>query len=193
MKQTSTTTTRRILFVVFLCLLTPWMITILESRPAMGKPITIAKGQPLPSVTLLGKDGKAVNLDTLKGQVTVISIVPQLNTPVCDEQTHRFSEDNGGLDQLITLVTMSTNTYEDQQTFATKANIHNMTFLSDAPEYHFGRHSGLLLEQLSILHRAVLVLDQQGIIRYVEIVPLGQLPNFDQALGVSRSLLAHTS
>lgn len=159
----------------------------------LGKPFILGKGHPLPSVTLRGKNGAAVNLATLKGQVTLISIVPQLITPVCDEQTHRFSERNGGLDQLMTFVTFCTNTYEDQQTFATEANIHNMTFLSDAPHDHFGKTTGLLMNQLSILHRAVLVLDRNGIIRYVETVPRGQLPDFDQALRVSRSLLAHTS
>ena len=34
----------------------------------------------------------------LKGKVKIVSIVPQLNTPTCDEQTHQFSEQNGGLD-----------------------------------------------------------------------------------------------
>jgi len=47
------------------------------------------------------------------------------------------------------------------------------------------------MDQLSILHRAVLVLDRNLKIRYVEIVPLGQLPDVDQALRVSRSLLAN--
>ncbi|HBP86442.1 MAG TPA: hypothetical protein DD706_01955 [Nitrospiraceae bacterium] len=193
MKQQFTTSARQTLFMAFLCLLTLWMMTISASLSAMEKPISITKGQPVPSVNVLGKDGKAVNLETLKGRVTLISIVPQLNTPVCDEQTHQFSERNGGLDQLMTFVTLSTNTYEDQQTFATEANIHNMTFLSDAPDYHFGTSSGLLFEQLGILHRAVLVLDYQGIIRYVEMVPMGQLPDFDHALQVSRSLLANVS
>jgi thiol peroxidase len=142
-------------------------------------------------VTVIGKDGEALSLDTLKGKVTLISVVPQLNTPVCDEQTHRFSERNGGLDDLMTFVTLSTNTYNDQQVFATNAKIHNMTFLSDAPDYHFGTNSGLLLEQFSILHRAVLVLDLKGIIRYVEMVPLGQLPDFEQALRISQRLLTH--
>ena len=193
MKQQFSTPERRAFSMTFLCLLTFWMITISASPSAMEKPITITKGQPLPSVTVFGRDGRAVNLETLKGRVTLISIVPQLNTPVCDEQTHRFSERNGGLDQMMTFVTLSTNTYEDQQTFATEANIHNMTFLSDAPDYHFGTRSGLLLEQLGILHRAILVLDYQGIIRYVEMVPMGQLPDFDHALQVSRSLLANVS
>ncbi|WNM58077.1 redoxin family protein [Candidatus Nitrospira allomarina] len=182
-----------ILFMVCFPVLTAGLVILFWGSSVLGAPLSLEKGSLIPSVTVIGKDGKAVNLDTLKGHVTLISIVPQLNTPVCDEQTHRFSERNGGLDQMMTFVTLSTNTYEDQQTFATEANIHNMTFLSDAPDYHFGASSGLLLEQPGILHRAVVVLDYQGIIRYVEMVPMGQLPDFDQALRVSRSLLANVS
>ena len=135
----------------------------------------------------------SVSLDTLKGKVTLVSIVPQLNTPVCDEQTHRFSEQNEGLDEFIALVTMSTNTNMDQAKFATEAKIHNMTFLSDAPNFHFGRKTGLLLEDIDILHRAVIVLDEDSIIRYVEIVPMSQLPNFDQAYQAVRRLLPKSS
>ncbi len=158
-----------------------------------GKAFSLEKGQPIPVVTLVGKDGESVSLKTLKGHVTLVSIVPQLNTPVCDEQTHRFSEQNEGLDKFIALVTMSTNTHTDQAKFANEAKIHNMTFLSDAPDFHFGRKTGLLLDEVDILHRAVIVLDENSIIRYVEIVPMSQLPNFEQAYQAIRRLLPKSS
>jgi len=158
-----------------------------------GDQFLLEKGRPLPSATVTGTDGKPVTLDSLKGRVTLISVVPQLNTPVCDEQTHRFSEQNGGLDKFMHFVTMSTNTSRDQAVFADKANIHNITFLSDAPQYHFGTRTGLLLKKFGILHRAVIVLDAEGIVRYLEMVPMSQLPNFDQAYRVARALLGSTS
>ncbi|HNP60089.1 MAG TPA: hypothetical protein PKM72_04560 [Nitrospirales bacterium] len=72
---------------------------------------------------------------------------------MCDEQTHRFSERNGGLDHLMTFVTLSTIAYNDQQEFSAKANIHHIPFLADVLEYRFGTQTGLLLEDLSILRR----------------------------------------
>lgn len=173
--------------------LTVGLVIIFGGSSVLGAPFFLEKGRLIPSVTVLGKGGEAISLDALKGKVTLISVVPQLNTPVCDEQTHRFSERNGDLDHVMSFVTLSTNTHEDQQKFSEKADIHNMTFLSDAPDYHFGTHTGLLLKDLNILHRAVLVLDTKGIIRYVELVPMVQLPDVDQALQVSRSLLANVS
>lgn len=184
---------RLLVFMLFFPIFTAGLVTVIWGSTVFGSALSLEKGRPIPSVTVIGKDGEAVSLDTLKGHVTLISVVPQLNTPVCDEQTHYFSERNGGLDQSITFVTLSTNTYKDQQEFSAKTNIHNMTFLSDAPHYQFGTHTGLLLENLSILQRTVLVLDTKGIIRYVERVPMGQLPDFDQALRVSQSLLPNAS
>ena len=161
-----------------------WMAGIgsLFWAPAIfGKEISLEKGQPIPAVNLVGKNGDPVSLNTLKGQIALVSIVPQLNTPVCDEQTHRFSEQNAGLDEFVQLITISTNTHTDQTKFSHEAKIHNMTFLSDAPGFQFGRQTGLLLEEIDILHRAVIVLDEDSIIRYVEIVPMSQLPNFEHA------------
>ncbi|MDH5562601.1 MAG: redoxin family protein [Nitrospirota bacterium] len=169
-------------------------IAFLFWTPAVfGKSLSLEEGQPIPVATLIGKEGESISLDTLKGQVTLVSIVPQLNTPVCDEQTHRFSEQNEGLDEFIAFVTMSTNTHTDQTKFAKEAKIHNMTFLSDAPDFHFGRQTGLLLEDIDILHRAVIVLDADSIIRYVEIVPMSQLPHFDQAYQAVQRLLPKSS
>ena len=174
---------------IFLLIL---LITLTPSF-VLGKPIDLQKGSRITQTTMVGMDGKSVNLSMLKGRVTLISVVPQLNTPVCDEQTHRFSEQNEGLDQLITIVTMSTNTYSDQGKFAKEAKINNMTFLSDVPDFNFGRDTGLLLQDIDILHRAVILLDEDSIIRYVEIVPMMQLPNFQQAYQAARRILADKS
>lgn len=193
MNNTHQHQTPRILFAGCLGLLMTGIFTLPLAPAVFGKDFSLEEGQLLPSVTLIGKDGESVSLDSLKGKVTLVSIVPQLNTAVCDEQTHRFSEQNEGLDEFIALVTMSTNTHMDQIKFATEAKIHNMTFLSDAPDFNFGRKTGLLLEDIDILHRAVLVLDEDSIIRYVEIVPMSQLPNFEQAYRAARRILPKLS
>ena len=193
MNNTNQNQTPRILFTGCFFLLMAGIFTLPSAPAVFGKVLSLEEGQFLPSVTLIGKDGDSVSLDSLKGKVTLVSIVPQLNTPVCDEQTHRFSEQNEGLDEFITLVTMSTNTHTDQAKFAKEAKIHNMTFLSDAPDFHFGHKTGLLLDDVDILHRGVIVLDEDSIIRYVELVPMSQLPNFEQAYRVVRRILPKSS
>ncbi len=149
----------------------------------------LAKGDVLPNATLIGSDGSEVQIRHLTGRVKILSMVPQLNTPVCDEQTHRLSEQNNGIDQQVEIVTISTNTAKDQSQFAEKANIHNITFLSDFPNFDFGHKTKLLLANHGILQRAVIVADDNNIIRYIEQVPMGQLPNFDQAYAAARKVL----
>jgi peroxiredoxin len=193
MNNTNQNQAPRPFFTACLFLLIATMFPLSWAPAVFGKVLSLEEGQPIPVVTLIGKDGESVSLETLKGRVTLVSIVPQLNTPVCDEQTHRFSEQNEGLDEFITFVTMSTNTNTDQAKFAKEAKIHNMTFLSDAPDFNFGRKTGLLLEDIDILHRAVIVLDTDSIIRYVELVPMSQLPNFERAYRAVRRILPKSS
>ena len=173
------------LFTAF-CLL--WLVSM-----AWSMPVTISRGQPLPDATLIGMNASPIQLSAFKGRVKILSMVPQLNTPVCDEQTHQFSEHTEGLDHVIEIVTISTNTYDDQVAFAKKANIANITFLSDSPHFDFGNKTGLLYPRRHILQRAVMVVDQENIIRYIEIVPMGQLPNFTAALDATRRVLGQPS
>tara|TARA_B100001123_G_scaffold414094_1_gene513149 strand:- start:28 stop:606 length:579 start_codon:yes stop_codon:yes gene_type:complete len=149
----------------------------------------LAVGKPLPNAKLKAHENLNVDIKDLKGKIKIISIVPKLNTPVCDKQTHRFSETNGGLDKFIDIITLSTNSTEDQHEFAEKAKIHNLIFLSDNPEFLFGKNSGLLIEGLKVLRRTVLVADQDNIIRYVDFVPGGGLPNIEKALNAANELL----
>ena len=147
-------------------------------------------GKSLPNANLKAYGKMDVNVNQLKGKIKIISVVPQLNTPVCDKQTHIFSETNGGLDKEVDIITLSTNTIEEQHLFAKKAKINNLVFLSDNPSFQFGKKTGLLIDGLGVLRRTVMVVDQNNIIQYVDFVPGGGLPNIKKALEAARDLLA---
>ena len=146
-------------------------------------------GKHLPDAKLKTSGNLDVYINDLKGKIKIISIVPKLNTPVCDKQTHKFSETNGGLDRDVDIITLSTNPVEDQDKFAKKARINNLIFLSDNPDFLFGKKTGLLIDGLRVLRRTVIVADQNNIIRYVDFVPGGGLPNIKAALKAARDLL----
>ncbi len=165
---------------------------ILLDVPAWSMPTKISRGHELPDATLLDANNSKMQLSELKGRVKILSMVPQLNTPVCDEQTHRFSEKNEDLDQLLEIVTISTNTYDDQGVFAERAGIANVTFLSDSPHFDFGKKTGLLHPMHQILQRSVMVVDEENIVRYIEIVPMSQLPNFSAAFDAARRVLGQS-
>jgi thioredoxin-dependent peroxiredoxin len=127
-----------------------------------------------------------------KGKVRIISVVPSLDTPVCEQQTHYLSEKNKGLNKMVELVTVSVDTPFAQKRFSQEANIANVTFLSDYRGAEFGKAHGLFLQGPHILARTVMVVDANDTVRYLQITPeLTQLPDLDEAFAVAKSLITH--
>jgi thiol peroxidase (atypical 2-Cys peroxiredoxin) (EC 1.11.1.5) len=54
-------------------------------------------GQKAPEFQVLTNDLKIACLSDFKGKIKLISVVPSLDTPVCDLQTKRFNEEALGL------------------------------------------------------------------------------------------------
>lgn len=183
----SITFTKHALILFFICIL----LSPLKGFTNTGNSSLdiLMVGKTLPDAQLKSYGIANVEISSLKGKIKIISVVPQLNTPVCDKQTHQFSETNNGLDQHIDIITVSTNTPDGQYEFAKKANIHNLFFLSDNLGFQFGRSTGLLIEGMGVLRRTIIIADKDNIIRYVDFVPGGGLPNINKALKAASDLL----
>lgn len=159
-----------------------------------GKPLTLTgtpleKGQPFPAIAIPDSRLQMTSLRSFKGQVTIISIVPSIDTKVCEKQTHILSEENGGLDRTVRLVTVSRDLPFAQKRFAEEAKIGNVLFLSDYRDGEFGASTGLMIQENRLLARALVVLDKEGVIRHLEVVPdLGQLPDMKKAFQIAGSL-----
>jgi thiol peroxidase len=165
-----------------------------------GDPLTLTGngvkvGDALRDVKVAQNDLSLVNIAQTKGagKVRIISVVPSLDTPVCEQQTHLLSERNKGLDKMVELITVSVDTPFAQKRFAAEAKIANVTFLSDYRGAEFGKTHGLFLEGLHILTRAVLVVDKTNTIRYLQVTPeLTQLPDMEEALQFARRLVTES-
>lgn len=165
-----------------------------------GDPLTLTGngvkvGDALRDVKVAQNDLSLVNIAQTKGagKVRIISVVPSLDTPVCEQQTHLLSERNKGLDKLVELITVSVDTPFAQKRFATEAKIANVTFLSDYRGAEFGKTHGLFLEGPHLLTRAVLVVDKTNTIRYLQVTPeLTQLPDMEEALQFARRLVTES-
>ena len=162
-----------------------------------GSPLVLAGtgikvGDELRDVKLAQPDLSLVNIvDTKgKGKVRIISVVPSLDTKVCEQQTHHLSEKNKGLDKMVELITVSIDTPFAQKRFAEAAKIDNVTFLSDYRNADFGKTYGLFLKDPHILARAIMVVDAHNKIRYLQVTPeLAQLPDMDEAFQFARRLI----
>jgi thiol peroxidase len=162
-----------------------------------GNPLTLAGqaikvGQPAPDFKLHYFDGglKEIKLSDLKGKPTLISVVPSLDTPVCQIQTKKFNESLGGLGERINALTVSLDLPFAQNRFCGAEKITNLRTGSDYQDRNFGNSYGVLIEELKILSRAIFVLDANGVVKYVEYVPeVASEPNYEPALAALKSLL----
>jgi len=147
----------------------------------LGTPVTI--GKPLPSVELVdAMTMKGVNLSSEKGYVLFLSIVPSLDTPVCEEQTHYLAEKGEKLLPSIKRIVISRDTPFAQKRFAKEAKLTHLQYLSDYKQGDFGRSTGLLTDGLMLLARSVIILDKGGIVRYIQVVPeMTHLPDMEKA------------
>lgn len=147
-------------------------------------------GDQLRDAQLTAGDLSSVNIADTARKVRIISIVPSLDTPVCEQQTHYLSERNHGLDRSVELITVSIDTPFAQKRFAQEAKIENVTFLSDYRGGEFGKTYGLLVKDPHILARTVMVVDDNNVIRYMQVTPeLASMPDMDAAFRAARALV----
>jgi len=160
-----------------------------------GNPLTLigyelTAGQAAPEATLLGNDLAQVNLADFRGKVCVISVVPSLDTPVCDAQTRRFNEEATQLGDDVVVLTVSMDLPFAQARWCGAAGIDAVITLSDHRTGAFGEAWGVLVKELRLLARAVFVVDRDQVVRYAGIVPeITDEPDYDEVTQAVRSLL----
>lgn len=159
-----------------------------EETALVGEPLAV--GEALPHFKLEDKNGEKVKTVDLLGQVTLISVVPDLNTGTCSLQTRHF---NQTVDQFknVQFITISTNSVAEQRDWCAAEGVKNMRMLSDEQE-SFGYATKLYVPDTGFDTRAVYILDATGTVIYAQIVPeISEEPDYDDALqALSKALEA---
>jgi len=150
-----------------------------------GKPATlygpeIKVGDQAPDFTVVDNGLKPVSLSDFKG-VKLISVVPSLDTPVCDAQTRRFNEEAANLN--ATVLTISVDLPFAQKRWCGAAGIDKVITLSDYQTMSFGSAYGTYLKDLRLEARAVFVVNSNNEVTYVEYVKeVTDHPDYESAL-----------
>ncbi|MGH7847298.1 MAG: thiol peroxidase [Candidatus Binatia bacterium] len=161
-----------------------------------GNPLTligpeIKAGDKAPNFQVIARDLSPVTLDSSQGKIRLISIVPSLDTPVCDQQTRRFNEEAAKLPANVEVLTVSVDLPFAQTRFCGAANIDRVKTLSDHRELSFGQAYGVLIKELKLLARSVFVIDAADRVQYVELVKeVTHHPNYDAALAAAKKAAA---
>ena len=124
-------------------------------------------GDKAPDFEAVDNGLKAVTLATTGNGVRIFSVIPSLDTPVCDAQTKRFEEETGKLPN-VSIYTFSMDLPFAQKRWCGAFGVDHVKMVSDHKTGSFGQAYGTLIKDLRILSRAIFVVDKTNTIKYVE-------------------------
>jgi thiol peroxidase len=156
-----------------------------------GNPFTLIgpelkAGDQAPDFSLVDNALKTVTLKDTGNQVRIISVVPSLDTPICDAQTKRFNEEAARLPG-VDILTVSMDLPFAQKRWCGAFGVDRVKMLSDHRDGSFGSNYGTLIKELRIESRAIFVLDGDNRIRHAEYVKeVADFPNYEAALAAVR-------
>ena len=143
-------------------------------------------GDKAPSFTVLANDLSPVTLEDSKGSVRLISVVPSLDTGVCDAQTRRFNEEAAKFDN-VQILTISVDLPFAQGRWCGAAGVDKVQTLSDHRDLSFGEAYGIAIQEHRLLARAVFVVDSNDTVTYSEYVSEAtDHPNYEAAIEAAK-------
>lgn len=144
-----------------------------------------AVGSQAPDFRLVDRELNDVTLDTFSGKKKILSIVPSLDTGVCQTMTRTFNEKAAALDDTAVLV-VSADLPFAQNRFCSTEGIEGVVTLSMMRSRAFAKSYGVLITDgplQGVAARAVVCLDQDNRVLYTELVSeIASEPDYDAAL-----------
>jgi thiol peroxidase len=161
-----------------------------------GKPLTVL-GTPLgvgdkaPDFVLAANDQSKVTLQDSAGKVRLISVVPSLDTGICDAQTRRFNEEAANFGDDVIVLTVSGEHPFNQRRWCGEAGVDRVQVLSDHMDLSFGDAYGTHILEWRLEQRSIFVVDKDDMITYLEYVPeISQAPDYEVAIEAVRQTVS---
>ncbi len=157
-------------------------IITMQGNPLTLKGNMVKEGDMAPDFLVLAPDLSPVRLSDFKGKVRILSVVPSVDTPVCDTQTRQFNKEAAALGN-VEILTISCDLPFALGRYCGAAGIDKVHVCSDHRDLDFGLKYGFVISELRLLSRGVVVVDKDDRIAYVEYLKeVTQLPDFEKAL-----------
>ena len=146
----------------------------------------VNEGETALIFTVLDNGLNQVTLDNYKGKKKLISVVPSIDTGVCDQQTRKFNEEASQEDGVV--LTISVDLPFAQKRWCASNGLDNVITLSDHKIYHLAKlwcSNG----RIKTFSTFSFVLNENNKVVYKEIVSEGtNFPDFDAALEAYRNI-----
>lgn len=142
-------------------------------------------GKAAPDFKAVDGGLKEVSLYGYKGQKVILNIFPSLDTPTCAASVRQFNTEAAGLDNTVVLC-LSMDLPFAQSRFCTTEGLERVVPLSLFRSTDFTKGYGLQLADgplQGLMARAVIVIDEKGIVRHTQLVgDISQEPDYQAAL-----------
>ena len=142
-------------------------------------------GESVHGFMLVDKSLNDVSLSAFAGKRKILSIVPSIDTAVCATSTRQFNMEASNLDNTVVLV-ISADLPFAQSRFCGAEGLDKVVMLSTIRGRDFAKDYGVLIKThplAGLCARAVIVLDENDIVLYSQLVPeITDEPDYDAAL-----------
>jgi thiol peroxidase len=156
-------------------------VITMKSNPLTLSGHELKVGDQAPDATLVANDLSEVKLSSFKGKKIILSVVPSLDTGICDLQTRRFNKEASNLPG-VEILTVSKDLPFAQKRWCGAAGVSAVKTLSDY-RGNFGETYGVLIKGLGLLARCIFVIDETAKITYIQLVKeVTTEPNYDEVL-----------
>lgn len=151
-----------------------------------GAPLTlegtqVKVGDSAPDFTVVGNDLNPIKFSDIKGKKILVA-VPSIDTPVCDMEVRKFNQEASKLND-VKVYTISMDLPFAQARWCGNAGIENVVTASDYKDREFSKAYGLYIKELGLVSRAVIVVDENNKVTYVEYLDeITNEPNYEKAL-----------
>ena len=160
-----------------------------------GKPVTligeqVKVGDKVADFKVLNGNLDEVQLSDFKNEYLLISVVPSLDTAVCDLQTKTVNEEILKNDKIdIEVITISNDLPFTQSRWANEEELEGVIILSDYLYNDFGKKFGVLMEENKLLARVFYILNKKReIIFMLDVNEQGQHLDYDKLLNFINEL-----
>lgn len=123
-----------------------------------------------------------------EGKIKLISIAPSIDTGICSLQGARFNEEVDKLGN-VEIVQITMDLPFAQKRYCGAEGIDNIQVVSDHKLADFGKKYGFLIEEVRLLARGIVIVDAEGIVRFVEYnAEVGTHVDYDKVLEFVKSM-----
>ena len=146
----------------------------------------IKVGMKAPDFTLDNAQGDSVTLSDFAGKKVLLSWHPLAWTGVCTDQMRSLEVNYEKFEELNTVAFgLSVDSVPCKKAWAAVLRLKNIDILCDFwPQGQVAQEYGLFREELGSSQRANVIVDGQGIVRWVKVYPVSELPDIEEVLAV---------